>query len=254
MRAELRQKLIAEFLQKMEFASLAELADLTCASISTVRRDLTVLESQGAIKRTHGGARLLNMKSDEFVFDLRLSQQKQEKEAIAKACVELIQPGQSIIIDAGTTAYCVAKLLEDKLPQIVTNSLPVANLFASNSSVEVVLTGGVIYPRLGVLVGPLAYESISHINADIAIMGAGGITLDGITNSHGLVVEIQRAMIKSAHKVIMCMDHSKFGRKSISPLCKIDEIDVLITDWLAPKELIVELEKLGLHIIIAKQG
>src|ERR1700745_401936 len=111
------------------------------------------------------------------------------------ACAELIQPNQTVIMDAGTTVYHVARYLESKAPQIITNSLPVANLFASANKIEVIVSGGVIYPRLGVLVGPLAVESFSKMHADVAIMSAGGVALDGITNSHGLLIDIQRAMI-----------------------------------------------------------
>jgi excinuclease ABC subunit A len=89
------------------------------------------------------------------------------------------------------------RYLESKTPQILTNSLPVANLFASANRLEVIVSGGVIYPRLGVLVGPLAVESFSRMHADVAIMSAGGLTLEGITNSHGLLIDIQRAMIRS---------------------------------------------------------
>src|SRR5205085_4836222 len=144
-----------------------------------------------------------------------------------RACAELIPPNQSLIIDAGTTVYHVARHLESKAPQIVTNSLPVANLFASANQLEIVVSGGFIYPRLGVLVGPLAVEAFSKIHADVAVMSAGGISLNGITNSHGLLIDIQRAMIKGAKKVIFCFDHTKLGRQSVLPLCGLDVIDVI---------------------------
>ena len=93
------------------------------------------------------------------VFSARETHQLEEKEAIGRACAQLIGPNQSVIIDAGTTAYHVARYLEEKTPHVITNSLPVANLFAGANRLEVVVTGGVIYPKLGVLVGPLAVEA-----------------------------------------------------------------------------------------------
>jgi len=153
MQAEERQTRIEDYLQKVEFASLDELSELVDASTSTIRRDLTVLEAKGTLSRTHGGARVVNPRSDEFIFSARDTHQLDEKESIARACAELIKPNQSVIMDAGTTVYHVARHLESKQPQIVTNSLPVANLFASANKLEVVVSGGVIYPRLGVLVG-----------------------------------------------------------------------------------------------------
>ena len=181
MQAEERQKRIEEYLGKFEFAGLEELAKHVGASVSTVRRDLTVLEVAGNIRRTHGGARLVNPRSDEFSFSRRDTVQLVEKEAIGQRCAGLIQTRQSVIIDAGTTAFHVARHLEGRTLQIITNSLPVANLFASAPSIEVVVSGGVIYPRLGVLVGPLAVETFSKTHADVAIMSGGGVTVDGVT-------------------------------------------------------------------------
>jgi len=251
MQSEERQKRIEGHLLRMEFASLEELSELVDASISTVRRDLDMLEGKGTVRRTHGGARLANPKSDEFAFSARDTHQLAEKEAIGQACAELIHPNQTVIIDAGTTCYHVARYLETKTPQVFTNSLPVANLFAAANRLEVVVSGGVIYPRLGVLVGPLAVEAFSRIRADAAIMSCGGITLEGITNSHGLLIEIQRAMIQAARKVIFCIDSTKFGRQSITKLCDLATIDAVVTDKAAPADLLRALRKQGIKVIVA---
>src|SRR6266404_359970 len=248
---EARQYRIGEYLQKVEFASLEEIARQVDASVSTVRRDLSLLEASGTVRRTHGGARILSPRTDEFTFSARDTHQLAEKEAIGRACAELILPNQSVIIDAGTTVYHVARHLESKAPQIVTNSLPVANLFASANRLEVVVSGGVIYPRLGVLVGPLAVESFSKMRADVAVMSAGGISLEGITNSHGLLIDIQRAMIKAARKVIFCFDHTKFGRQSVSQLCELDCVDAIVTDSSAPEELVEAFRARQLEVIVA---
>lgn len=238
-------------MQKAEFASLEELAQQVGASTSTVRRDVAMLEAGGSLRRTHGGARLANPHSDEFTFSLRDTRQVSEKEAIGKACAELIGSNETVIIDAGTTVYHAAKYLESKTPQIITNSLPVANLFAAANRVELILSGGVIYPRLGVLVGPLAVEAFAKIHADVAVMSGGGITLDGVSNSHGLLIEIQLAMIRAAQRVIFCFDSTKLGRRSVSELCKLDCIDTIVTDHGAPSELVGSLRGAGLDVIIA---
>jgi DeoR/GlpR family transcriptional regulator of sugar metabolism len=251
MTAEERQHRIREYLDQVEFASLDELARTFGVSVSTIRRDLTILEAAGAVKRTHGGARTLSPKSEEFIFSARDTHQLAEKEAIGRACAAIIQPNQSLILDAGTTVYHVARHLEEKAPQIITNSLPVANLFASNPRVELVLSGGVLYPRLGVLVGPLAVETFNKIHADVAIMSAGGITPEGLTNSHSLLVDIQRAMIRAAARVIMCLDHTKFGRRSLAFLCDLEPIDVVVTDSAAPPELVSELQARGIEVLLA---
>jgi DeoR/GlpR family transcriptional regulator of sugar metabolism len=254
MQPEERQHKIGEFLQKVEFASLEEIARQVDASLSTIRRDLTVLEASGNVRRTHGGARVVVPKSDEFTFSARDTHQLLEKEAIGRACAELIRPNQSVIMDAGTTVYHVARYIEGKSPQIITNSLPIGNLYASANRLEVVLSGGVIYPRLGVLVGPLAVESFSKIHADVAIMSAGGIAPDGITNSHGLLIDIQRAMINAAQKVIFCFDHTKFGRQSVLPLCGLDCVDTVVSDSSAPPQLVEALRSREVQVVLAALG
>lgn len=251
MQAEERQHRIGEYLLKVEFASLEEIAKQVDASVSTVRRDLTVLETSGSVRRTHGGARIVAPKSDEFTFSARDTHQLAEKEAIGRACAELIQPNQSVILDAGTTVYHVARYLEPKSPQIITNSLPVANLFASANRLEVIVSGGVIYPRLGVLVGPLCVDAFSKMHADVAVMSAGGLSLEGITNSHGLLIDIQRAMIQAAQKVIFCLDHTKLGRRSVLPLCDLAPVDVIVTDAGASTEIVEGLRAQNMEVIVA---
>ena len=254
MQAEERQHRIGEYLQKVEFASLEEIANEVDASISTIRRDLTLLETSGTVRRTHGGARIITPRTDEFTFSARDTHQLAEKEAIGQACAELVKPNQTLILDAGTTVYHVARYLESKSPQIITNSLPVANLFASANRLEVVVSGGVIYPRLGVFVGPLTVEAFSKIHADVAIMSAGGLSLEGISNSHGLLIDIQHAMIRAAQKIIFCLDYTKFGRQSVLPLCGLDEVDTIVTDWLAPRELIQELRARDIEVIVSPEN
>ena len=249
MTAEERQQRIEEHIQQVEFASLEELSKHVDASTSTVRRDLNILEKAGNIRRTHGGARLINPKTDEFAFTARDSHEAEEKDSIGKICAGLIRPGQTVILDGGTTVFHVAKQLQDTRLQIVTNSLPVANLFASAQTAEVVLTGGVIYPRLGVLVGPLAVKAFTEIHADVAILSAGGITLDGLTNSHALLIDIQRAMMESASRVIFCLDHTKWNRKSVAFLCDLEGIDTVVTDAKAPAALLRALAGRGIEVI-----
>lgn len=249
---EERQRKIEEYLQRAEFASLEELARLLDVSVSTVRRDVTLLEAGGNVRRTHGGARLVSTpKSDEFLFSARDTHELGEKEAIGRLCASLVAPRQTVIVDAGTTAYHAARYLESMTLQVITNSLPVANLFAAHQKIEVVVSGGVIYPRLGVLVGPLAVETFRKTHADVAIMSAGGVTVDGVTNSHALLVDIQQAMMRSAGRVILCLDHTKLGRRSVAQLCELGRIDLLITDSGASPEVVEELRGRGLKVLVA---
>src|SRR5258708_8657968 len=145
---EARQYRISEYLQKVEFASLEEIARQVDASVSTVRRDLSLLETSGTVRRTHGGARILSPKTDEFTFSARDTHQLAEKEAIDRACAELILPNQSVIIHAVTTVYHFARHLESKAPQITTNSLPDSNLFTSSNTLDAVHSHDPLYQPL----------------------------------------------------------------------------------------------------------
>jgi DeoR/GlpR family transcriptional regulator of sugar metabolism len=251
MQAELRQKLIEQYLEEVEFASLEELSDKVDASLSTVRRDLGILSNNGKIKRTHGGARLIQPPSEEFNFSRRQTVESDGKLRVAERCAELVSPNQNIFLDAGSTVFEVARKLEEKTPHIVTNSLSIANLYAGHRDIEVIVSGGVIYPRLQVLVGELAVKAYQSFNADIAILGAGGATEDGIMNSHMLLIEIQRAMIASAQQVIVCLDSSKMGRRSFTPLCDWKSVDVLVTNRDAPKALISHIKKQKVEVLLA---
>lgn len=251
MQPEERRARIEAYLQKAEFASLEELAEHVGASVSSVRRDVATLEAGGTIRRTHGGARMLQPKSDEFVFNVRETHRLPEKEAIGRLCAGLILPGQNVIIDSGTTCFQVAKHLSADVAQVITNSLPVANLFAGSTRHEVHLSGGVIYPRLGTLVGPHATETFSRIHADVAVLSGSGVSEEGIYNSHGLLVDIQRAMVAAAAKVIFCFDHAKFDRRSTFFLTDFAPVDVVVTDAGAPAELVTTLRAKGLEVIVA---
>ena len=251
MHPEERQAKVEAYMQKAEFASLEELAQHVGVSVSTVRRDVAALETNGVVRRTHGGARTLQPKTDEFVFNVRDTHQVAEKESIGETCAALIAPGENVMLDSGTTCFHVAKRLGDKVAQIITNSLPVANLFSASNRHEVHVSGGVIYPRLGVLVGPHAVETFSRMHADVAILSGSGISEDGIYNSHALLVDIQRAMIAGAAKVIFCLDHTKFGRRSTFFLTDFSAVDVIVTDAGAPESLVITLRAKDLEVVIA---
>lgn len=250
--AEARHARIQAYLQTAEFASLEELAREVGTSVSTVRRDITHLASTGALLRTHGGARLApGTKPDEFAFTALNSRQRTEKETIAKTCAALIAPGQTVILDAGSTVYHVARAIADRHLQVITNSLPVANLFASSPNTEVVVCGGVIYPRLGVLVGPHAVEAFSRMHADVAVLGASGISAEGFFNSHALLIDMQRAMIAAASRVIFCLDHTKFDRRSMYFLCDFSRTVTVVTNAAAPAGMIGLLRGRGIEVIQA---
>ena len=154
---------------------------------------MAALEGFGNIRRTHGGARLVQpSKSDEFVFNVRDTQQVAEKEAIGRACAALVPPGQNVIFDAGTTCFHAAKHLGDKAAQLITNSLPIGNLFLNDDSVELLLTGGLVYPRYGVLLGPHVETFLGSIHASTLFLSCAGVHEGSVYNQNLLLVQAEQ--------------------------------------------------------------
>ena len=223
-----RRDEILQLIEQHGFVSLQELVNKLGASESTVRRDLEYLDGIGQIRRTRGGAAYTGESLTPF--EERTSRETTEKEKIGKAVADLIQPGETILLDGGTTTLEVARHLAGKRLQVVTNSLPIANLLAQQSSVELILIGGYLYPRTGVALGPLAEASLAELNVPRVIMSAGGITEKGLFNSNSLLVECERRMIKAAKEVWLVADSSKFGRSALTFLCDLSSVTRMIVD------------------------
>jgi DeoR/GlpR family transcriptional regulator of sugar metabolism len=114
--------------------------------------------------------------------------------------------------------------------QVVTNSLPIAQLLASSQQTDLILIGGYIYPRTGVALGPLAIATMQTIRVRTAILGAGGIVAEGIYNSNSLLVETERQMMSCGQEIMIVADHTKFGRLALARLCGLDEVDQIVVD------------------------
>jgi len=191
-------------------------------------------------------------RTEELNFLVRDTQQADEKDQIGRAAAALVRDGMAVIVDGGTTTYHVAKHLGGKRIQVITNSLPVANLFINSSSVETIVTGGFIYPRLGVLLGPVAEESLAKVHADLAIMSCGGVTPDGFTNSNNLIVAVQLKMMAVASRAVLCIDHTKFGRRALSPFAPLAKAHTVITDPATSRSHLAMLRKHGVEVIVAR--
>jgi DeoR/GlpR family transcriptional regulator of sugar metabolism len=233
---EERRNQLLEMVRRKGFASLPELADELEVSESTIRRDLDYLEDAGAARRTHGGVFYTGPAPRLPHFDERQPAQWDKKKLIAHAAVGLIEDGDTVLLDGGSTTYEVARLLVGRPLQIVTNSLPVANLFASNSNHDLVLVGGYVYPRTGVALGPYANEMLAHLSVRRTIMSVAGINERGYFNSNLLLVETERAMIEAADEVIVVADSTKFGRQSLAHLCALGDVQHLVVDPETPAQ------------------
>jgi len=226
---ERRQKVL-DLVSQQGLISLADLAHALNKSGSTIRRDLDYWDEKGVLKRTHGGAVYVGDGSMVPVLELRQPSQIEEKQAIARTAVARIDDGEAVLVDGGTTTLEVARLLVGRPLQIVTNSLPIANLFASSRETDLVMLGGYVYPRTGVALGPLTVRMLEEIHVRQAILSVGGITAKGLFNSNVLLVETERQMMGCAEEVVVVADHTKIGRQALAYLCELSAVDTLIVD------------------------
>ena len=227
-----RLDLIERYIHEHKYADLHTLATRCDTSLSTVRRALDTLETRGVLRRHHGGATLLatDERAREYDFIARDERQSAEKHAIARRVADLVKPGMTVIMDGGTSVYAVARLLVSKRLQVITNSLPIAALYADLGSLETIVTGGSIDSRLGVLVGPLCEQSLAQIHGDLAILGGAGVTEAGVWNHNALIVATQRRMIAAAERTVFAIDGSKFGRKALALATGFEPRLTLVTD------------------------
>jgi DeoR family fructose operon transcriptional repressor len=252
--AEKRRQRVLDLVTERGFASLGDLAEVLQSSESTIRRDLDYWDQQGVLKRTHGGA---ISRADSLALpalEERSSSQLEEKRLIARAAAARIRDGDAILLDGGTTTLEVARLLVGRPVQIVTNSLPIANLFASSRETDLVMLGGYVFPRTGVALGPLTIRMMEDIHVHQTIMSVGGITAKGLFNSNLLLVETERRMMRCADEVVVVADHTKIGRQALAFLCELASIDTLIVDKaLAPAQSEL-LDQADARLIVAGPG
>jgi DeoR/GlpR family transcriptional regulator of sugar metabolism len=219
-----RLRYIREALSVKDFVSLEELCAGLDVSRATVRRDLIEAERGRAIRRVHGGAMSTSSREEALDFGKLSVSCQEEKTRIGRAAAEMIQEGQTVILGGGSTVAEVARCLLCRPIQIITNSIPVAQLFWECPQTEVTLTGGYLYPRLGIQFGPIAERMLHSVSADIAILGVRGITADGLSETSALVLESFRAMMKCAQRVVVVADHTKFGRNAMIHVADLDEV------------------------------
>jgi DeoR/GlpR family transcriptional regulator of sugar metabolism len=233
------------------FAALPDLAGELDVSESTVRRDLDYLEESGEAKRTHGGVFYTGPSPKLQHFDARQASNWDKKRQIARFAERLIEDGDTVLLDGGSTTYELARLLVGRPMQVVTNSLPVANLFSSSDSCDLVLVGGYVHTRTGVSLGPYANEMISRLNVRRAVLSVAGINERGCYNSNLLLVETEQAMMRAADEVIVVADSTKFGHTSLALMCAIDEVDKLVVDNEITEDWRSKLISAGVELIVA---
>ncbi|HWR45107.1 DeoR/GlpR family DNA-binding transcription regulator [Sporomusa sp.] len=228
--AEERKTEILQLVKIGNPVTVTSLSQRFGVSESTVRRDLQELEDNGLIQRTHGGA-ISVQTGFEMSFQEKEVRFLTEKQQIATLAANLVNDGETVLIDSGTTTLEIARLLRSKKITVATNSMDIAQVFSDDAGVETVLLGGTLRKNTRALVGYLTNDALRKMYFDKVFLAANGIDAEfGITTPNLTEAETKRYMLQAGKEKILVADHSKIGQRSLCRICGLEEIDLLITD------------------------
>ncbi len=235
---------------RIEVAALAEEMDVTP---ETVRRDLTVLERRGLVRRVHGGAVAVERLGFEPTLDVRTGHRAADKRRIAEAALAFVPDSGSLLIDAGTTTIGVAEgLPRERELNVLTNSLPIAAVVARRPDLSLYLLGGRVRSRTQATIGTWGLEPLRDVHIDVAFIGTNGVSLEvGLTTPDQAEAAIKRAMIGAAAQVVVLADSSKIGAAHFAKFGSLSEVDVLITDDGGDADVLDEIRAAGPEVVLA---
>ncbi len=246
-----RQNKILRLLRERGTVKVANLSKLLSVSEITIRRDLDVLERKGLLERAHGGAVYSSRMSVEPAYSDKYQAHRAEKEAIGRAAAALLEDGDTVLVNSGSTSLQVVASLQGRRVTVITSNVG-AHAVAAAGGMELFLIGGVYRPQSNSVVGSLASRSLEQVYGSKAVIGVDGISVRcGLTTPVLQEAEIARMMIERTRgPVIVVADHSKLGVVSNFLTAPIDAMDVLVTDSGFEEELKDELEMLGIRVVI----
>jgi len=249
---EERRQNILKILKEKKKATVSELANLFSVSEVTIRKDLEALEKLSLLERTHGGAIIGDAIVDVPAIYQRKILNKEVKEKIGAKAVDLIHNDEIVILDSGTTTFEIAKNIKTfNNLTVITNSLEICTELTKYDGIRVIATGGEIIKDNLSMRSLVAEQMLQNYNANKAFIGVSALSLEhGFTTSDEIAANIKKQMIKSAEKVIVVSDSSKFGKVSFCPVCEYYEIDVLITDQNISQEYLDAFAKKGITVIM----
>jgi len=251
-----RHRKIQQLLREHGTASVEFLASALGVSDMTVRRDLQQLADEDRVVRTHGGAAPAEQVLFEFPFLRHAEQNREQKRRIAARAATLIENGQSLMLDSGTTTLALARHLSQyKRLTVITTSLPIAAALQVSGGVELILLGGIVRRDAADLEGPLTEANLEAFHADLAFVGADGIGLDGSVYNASLTVgRMLTKMTQRASGVYVVADSSKIGKPALLRFGNVSHWRGLITDAGLPAADRAALEDAGVHVIIADEA
>lgn len=249
-----RKQHILDLLKKQEIVEVSQLCKVLDVSKVTIRADLDDLESRGMLVRTHGGAILPENQKYVRLITNTMQEYPEEKSRIALLAMTLLSPGETVIIDSGSTTVHIADTIAEHRPSmVVTNSLLVVDKLRGNENFELFIAGGMFRKEGFSVIGNYACACFEQIHADILFMGATGISVEeGVTCTNLIEADTKKAMIKHSRIVALLADHSKIGVISTAHVCDWSSIDYFITDALDASSR-ATLEAQGVTVMITSE-
>jgi DeoR/GlpR family transcriptional regulator of sugar metabolism len=249
-----RQREIARLVDENGRARVTDLAGRFHVSAVTIRKDLVILESERRVVRTHGGAIAPRGNGPELAFDIRERLQRDEKSRMGAAAAARVSDGESIVLDASTSALYVARHLKDidvwHGLTVVTNSIRIASELAGHQGITVLMLGGRVRWEALSVVGPLGDGVFRRVNVQKAFLGAAGFTIEaGLSDAMEEEAQIKRSMVNAARDVFAVVDHTKWGRIASATFCRTDRLAGVFTDDEAPPEMVASLRAGGTEVI-----
>ena len=254
MLADERHAILQNKLREDGYIQIADLAAEFGISAATIRRDLIELEKEGLCIRKRGGAvRSAQGVTMEMPYEVKRLRNTEGKVRIAKAAIDLIENGDTIILDAGSTTYSLALLLHEKKNlTVVTHDLNIAVKLASNPNINLICTGGIARANVYTLQGTQVVDFIRNLKVDKSFIGADTIHEDEIIGNVNIEeVPIKQAMIKAAEQVILLADASKFGKTGFAKVAEIKDFDVFVTDNTVTQDQLSRFDKRNVKVIVA---
>ena len=252
MTASQRHAEILDVLERDGRVSVAEFSAAMNVSEMTVRRDLQALEQRGVLARVHGGAIPAPSRSYEPPLEARLTRNVEAKQRIGVATAALLQEGETVVLDAGTTALAVAEALKGRQMRILAVNLRIADVPVDEPGIALRVSGGAVRPGERSLVGPLAERAFEDLAFDTLVLAVGGVDIGmGVTDYRVEDASLKRAAMASARRCIAIADSSKLGHVAFARTCPVSDIDALVTDEGAPPGLVAELRGAGVEVVIA---
>jgi DeoR/GlpR family transcriptional regulator of sugar metabolism len=247
-----RQRVIVEHLQDAGRVSVTDLVAATGASDMTIRRDLDYLAAQGVLKRVHGGAVSAMPSGLEPPFAARATAATGAKQAIAKLAAEQIRDGETVVLDSGTTALEVARLLRDRTVTVMPLSLQVAQELMGAPGIRLLMPGGEPRPGELAMVGPLTLASLRSLRFDVAVLSPCAFSLEaGMTAFDLGDAEVKQQALAVSTRSMVLVDGAKWDRAALAYICPADRPDLIITDSSAPEDDRAVLAQRGVLIQIA---